>query len=208
MSKTLVIIGAGGHGKVAAECAELSGLYSNIVFLDEAYPEKQSVEHWPILSGFESEISRLDASSDYFVAVGNSAIRKKLVTMLKVASLPLISLIHPTAVVSNYAVLGSGTLVCAGAVVNPFVSIGVAGIVNTNASIDHDCVIGDFVHIAPGCALAGDVSVGDLTFVGAGVTVIQGKVIGTNTTVGAGAVVISDIPSDVTVVGIPAKVLS
>ena len=33
MNKKLVIIGAGGHGKVCAEIAELNG-YKEIVFLD------------------------------------------------------------------------------------------------------------------------------------------------------------------------------
>jgi hypothetical protein len=46
--KSLVIIGAGGHGRVVADCAESIGTYDNIIFLDDCFDErkkKSPLEH-------------------------------------------------------------------------------------------------------------------------------------------------------------------
>ena len=94
-----------------------------------------------------------------------------------------------------------------GVVINTGSSIGIGTILNTSCIVDHDCNIGDFVHIAPNSALAGDVSVRDMALVGIGSSIVQGKTIGTNSVVGAGSVVITNIPDDVVVCGVPAKVL-
>ena len=39
--KKLMILGAGGHGRVIAECTKLLGEYSEISFLDDVEPKKQ-----------------------------------------------------------------------------------------------------------------------------------------------------------------------
>ena len=39
---TLLILGAGGHGKSVAEAASLSGKWESIIFADDAWPEKRS----------------------------------------------------------------------------------------------------------------------------------------------------------------------
>jgi serine acetyltransferase len=49
--------------------------------------------------------------------------------------------------------------------------------------------------------------VGECTFIGTGASIINQITIGDNTVIGAGAVVIRDIPSDVTAVGVPAKIV-
>jgi acetyltransferase-like isoleucine patch superfamily enzyme len=72
--------------------------------------------------------------------------------------------------------------------------------------VDHDCDIGEFVHIAPGTHLAGNVRVETGAFVGTGVSVIPGMRIGRWSVIGAGGVVICDVPEEVTVVGVPARV--
>lgn len=49
--------------------------------------------------------------------------------------------------------------------------------------------------------------IGDNVFIGAGARILGGICIGDRVKVGANAVVIQDVPDDVTVVGIPAKVI-
>lgn len=208
MTKTLVIIGAGGHGKVVADCAEALMRYDAILFADTGYPEKTGLEHWDVVA-HPDVLNEVDGpGTEYFVAIGNNEVRARECLRLLSEDKSLATLIHPRATVSRYSELGEGSLVCAGAVVNPFSKLGLGSIVNTGASVDHDCILSDWTHVAPGSRLAGTVSLGNKVFVGAGAVVIPGISIGENTTVGAGAAVISNLPPNVTAVGVPAKVLS
>jgi UDP-perosamine 4-acetyltransferase len=61
--------------------------------------------------------------------------------------------------------------------------------------------------VAPGAAIASLVRVGEKTMIGIGATVIERIKIGANSIVGAGAVVVDDVPDNVVVVGVPARVL-
>jgi acetyltransferase EpsM len=51
------------------------------------------------------------------------------------------------------------------------------------------------------------VNVGEGCYIGMGANVIQGKSIGDWTVVGAGAAVVTDLPANVTAVGVPAAVV-
>ena len=93
------------------------------------------------------------------------------------------------------------------AIANTGSSLGDHCIVNVGATISHDTNVGRYVNINPGAHLAGNVSVGEGSYIGMGAKVIQGRSIGKWTVVGAGAVVTTDLPANVTAVGVPAKVI-
>ncbi|MCF2947684.1 acetyltransferase [Paraglaciecola aquimarina] len=205
--KLLIIIGAGGHGKVAAECAESMGIYQKIVFLDAGASERTSVGPWDIVGMPEDFERYLSGNSEFFVAIGDNQARAKWLTGLDECKAPIASLIHASATISDYSTLGVGSLLCAHAVVNPFTSIGLGCIVNTSASIDHDCVLDNFVHIAPGCHIAGTVKVGEKSFIGIGSSVVQSVNIGKNCVLGAGSVVVGDIKDNSLGYGVPAKII-
>ncbi len=194
--KRLIIIGASGHGKVAADIARLNG-YTDIVFLDDRETVKECAG-WPV-------VGRSDEAPDgpVFAAIGNASVRKRLMDFYKDREQPV--LIHPSAIVAEDAEIGEGSVVMAGAVINPCVKIGRGAIVNTSSSVDHDCVLGDFVHVAVGAHLCGTVCVGDETWIGAGATVSNNVTICGGCMIGAGAVVIKDIDVQGTYVGVPAK---
>jgi len=194
--KKLVILGAGGHGKVCADAAKKQG-YETVLFLDDA----------PILgtAGKVSEYVRYLEDADFFVAIGNNTVRQKLTKELLTQNARLATLIHPAAVVADSAAIGRGTVIMAGAVVNPYARLGEGVIVNTCASVDHDCVIGDYAHVAVGAHICGTVTVGARTWIGAGATVINNVSVCGDCLIGAGAVVIRDSEEAGTYVGVPAK---
>lgn len=174
-----------------------------------ASPPEGTVLGVPVLVGEEVPLSQLGAEG-YFrahVAIGSNTIREKLANSLKELGFTLTSAIHPQAIVSPTATIGSGTAVMAGAVINACVTIGKGAIVNTGATIDHDCNIGNFAHIGPQCGLAGTVNVGALAFLGVGTKVIPNISIGFKTTTGAGAVVVRDLPPESLAVGVPARIV-
>ncbi len=192
----LIIIGASGHGKVIADIATLNG-YKEIAFLDDDENVKDCIGY-PVI-GKSTEAPE----GDLFVAVGNTAIRKRLMELYKNRNQPV--LVHPGAVIAKNVEIGTGTVIMAGVVVNPGTKIGSGCIINTSSSIDHDCVIGDFVHVSVGAHLSGTVVVGSETWIGAGATVSNNVNICSGCMIGAGAVVIRDIGKPGTYFGVPVK---
>ena len=193
----LFFIGAGGHGKVAADIAEMLG-YASIAFLDEGWPAKKANGCWPVV-GVPGPLDQT-----VFCSIGRNDIREKFHRAYCRKS---INLIHPSAQISAHSTMKTGVLVAANAVVNAGVSIGNGVILNTSSSVDHDCVIGDFVHVSPGAHLAGNVQVGLRSWIGIGASIREGVRIGDDVVVGAGAVALNDIESGARVAGVPARSL-
>ena len=197
----LVIVGAGGNGKVIADIAEKIG-YSDIVFLDDN-PLLEICGNYKVVGKINEASSYKDA--DFIVAVGNAKIRRKIQTELIENGLRVVSLIHPSAVITSDVKIGLGTVVMAGAVINTCAEIGQGCIINTCASVDHDCCVCDYAHISVGAHVAGTVTIGENTWIGAGATVINNLEIAPDCMIGAGAVVVADITESGTYVGVPAK---
>ena len=199
MNKKVVIIGAGGHGRVVADIAEACG---DLVlgFLDDSdHPDKKV----NIIGKSTDAEKYCDGETELFVAIGNCKVREKIMNSLPNAK--WYTAVHPSAVISPSAKIGEGTCVMPNAVVNNSAVIGKGTIINTCASVDHDDVIGDFVHIACGAHLAGTVTVGKGTWVGIGSTVNNNVSLCENLMIGAGTVVVKDITEEGTYVGVPAK---
>lgn len=197
----LVIIGAGGHGKVVADNALKNG-YTEICFVDDH--ASGSCMGLPIL-GTSAVLGALnDGRTDFVIGIGSNPVRKHIAERY---ALPWITLIHPSAQIAADAQLGPGTVVMAGAVVNPSARAGAHGIINTGAIVEHDNVLGDYVHISPRAALGGTVRIGALTHVGIGAVVRNNIEICSGCTVGAGAVVVKNINQSGVYAGIPAGML-
>jgi sugar O-acyltransferase (sialic acid O-acetyltransferase NeuD family) len=203
----IAILGASGHGKVVGDIALMGG-YSDIVFFDDLWPDKISIGNWSIVGSIDTLISSAIKFDSVIVGIGNNQARiEKYNKLTKVKSVSLVTLKHPSAVVSKFAQIGLGSVICAGAIVNIDSIIGDAVIVNTNATVDHDCRLANGVHISPGAHLSGGVHVGTNSWVGVGACVKQNVHIGSNVIIGAGAVVVSDIYDDTVVVGNPARLM-
>ena len=205
--KGLLIIGAGGHGKVIADIASALGKWDQIAFVDDKYPDLKQVLDWPVIGGMEDFRMHRQEYPDVFVAVGDNAVRQKITIWSEEAGFHLPSLIHPRAAVSRLAVIGAGTIINSQSAVNANAKIGKGCIVNTGATVGHDCVLGDFVHVAPGASLAGETVIGEACWIGMRSAVIEQLTVGKGVVVGAGAVVLSDVPDQKLVVGIPAKII-
>ncbi|VVS94878.1 acetyltransferase [Desulfoluna spongiiphila] len=205
--KRLAILGASGHGKVVADAAESAG-WSDIVFFDDKWPELTLNGRWPVIGDSASLLSEHSAFDGVVVAIGLNCIRLNKLGLLLSCGARLVSVVHPGATVSSYAVVGLGTVIMAGAVVNVDSRLGMGCIVNTCASVDHDCFLADGVHICPGAHLAGGVTVGQCSWVGIGASVRQYIRIGAGVVVGAGAAVVNEVSDQCTVAGIPARALN
>ena len=181
MTKSIYIYGANGHGLVVADIARACG-YDDIIFIDDGENESPSFEDIKRTSGIPIAFG-----------IGSNTIRSKLFKRVQNSDFDIISLIHPSSVISPSAKIGKGTVVMPNVVINAKATIGDGVILNTSCVIEHECNISDFAHISPNVALAGAVKVGEFTHIGIGSNVIQGIIIGNNAVVGAGSAVVQNI---------------
>ncbi len=194
--KTIAIYGASGHGKVVADIARLNG-YDEIIYVDDGENEFMT---------FEAFLEK-DLHIPVAFGVGINYVRAKLYKKCIENGLKVVTLIHPSAVLSSSVTVGEGSVVMAGVVINADANIGKCCIINSSSVIEHDNVIGDFAHISPLVACAGDVTIGDYTHIGIGSCTIQGVTIGSDSVIGAGSVVVTDIESQKLAYGNPCKVI-
>lgn len=202
MQKKLMIIGAGGHGRLIAGMAEKTNKFSEIVFLDDAdikFSGKYSVVDK--VCNFEKYLS----DHVFFVAFGDNALRRKVSEKILCAGGKIGTFVHPNAIVDDNVTIGTGVAIIAGAVINSGAVIGDGVILNTLSSVDHDSRVGSYSHIAVGAHIAGEVKIGENVFIGAGVNVIEDITICNNSIIGAGAVVVKNISQTGTYIGVPAK---
>lgn len=187
--KRLIIIGAGGHGKVCAEIAKDMNCWDEICFLDDSFPKNKKCLDFNIVGCIKDTC--IYKEHDFFVAIGNNKVRGELILSLLNKQINIATLIHPTAYISEYSSIGIGTSVHQFAVVNTDTKIGSGCIINTSSIIEHENTIADFVHISPNVSLGGQVSIGDYSWIGIGSTVLNNISIMMKTTIGAGSVVIN-----------------
>ena len=141
MSKSLLIIGAGGHGRVVKEVAEALG-YDKIAFLDD-----NSADAIGKIADSKSFVQEYQAA---FVGIGNNKFRNELLQRLEQEGYETPALLHPTAYISKTAVIGKGTVVEPKAIVNANSRVGVGCIISVGAIVDHDVTIEDYCHINSG----------------------------------------------------------
>ena len=201
----LLLLGAGGHGRVVADIAAATG-WRGIAFLDDRWPALSQNLAWPVLGNFGDIAARAADCTAMLVTIGGNRSRLQTHRDLceRICFIP--TLIHPSAVVSPHATIGAGSVVMANAVINAGARIGEAVIINTAATIDHDCCLADGVHVSPGAHLAGGVDIGEASWIGIGSAIREGIVIGADVVVGAGAAVVADIDDRLMAAGVPATV--
>lgn len=192
----MFLYGAGGHAKVIMDILRAEG--KDIEALIDDNKDLKEVMGVKVVNG------RLDKISPLIISIGNNKTRKLIADRVKAE---FGRAMHPSATISDSAVIEAGTVVMQGAIVQACAHIGKHCIINTGASVDHECVIEDFVHISPHATLCGNVHVGEGAWIGAGATVIPGVKIGKWSVIGAGSVVVRDIPDGVLALGNRCKVI-
>jgi UDP-perosamine 4-acetyltransferase len=205
----IVLIGAGGHGRVVLDILRAEKKYNPVGFLDaDAQLTGQTIDGLPVM-GLPNLLPKLKSQKirGAIVSIGDNHARLSYAKKVLEQGLELVSAIHPMSHVSPLARVGRNLVVAPGAVIGTAAHLGESVIVNTSAVVDHECEIGSGVHICPNAALAGRVHIGHETFVGLGSNVIQCLKIGDHVVIGAGTVVIEDVADGATVVGVPGRVI-
>ena len=201
----MILIGAGGYAKSVLDSIDYYN-YKIAGFLDEYSDEKEHLGY-PIIAKNLAEIPDKEKYF-YFIAIGNNIRRKIWYDRLMNEKLRLINVVDKSAIISPQAKIGTGCFFGKFSVVNARATIHNDCIINTRALVEHGCNVCSHVNISTNAVINGDVKVGEGTFVGSSSVTIGQLQIGEWSTVGAGAVVTKSIGNNVTVAGVPAKLLN
>ena len=204
MSKSILVIGAGGHAKSVIDALLSGGEYDKIAVLED-FGVKE-VLGFSVIGKVDEAKNFLDEYKNAVVAVGDNAYRLKTIDYLKSIGFDLPCIKHKTAYVSGFSSIGEGSVVLGSSIINANAKIGRGVIINSQVTVEHDCFVADGVHLSPNSVLCGGVNVGNSTWIGSGATVIDHINIGENVIIGAGSVVIRNIQDNVTAYGNPARI--
>lgn len=200
----IIVLGAGGHAKVVIDIIRNINSHlrqDEIYTLDDAY-KRGEVIYGCLNLGRIDECINYNYNTKFIIGIGDNELRKRIAEQY---NLPYLTLVHSSAVISDSAVIGEGTVIMAGAIINSECKIGKHCIVNTGATIDHEDQIDNYVHISPGAHLGGRVKVGERSWLGIGCCIKNNINIAPDCVIGAGGVVINDLKEPGKYVGVPVR---
>jgi tetrahydrodipicolinate N-acetyltransferase len=123
--------------------------------------------------------------------------------------------IEPGAIIRDQVSIGNNAVIMMGATINIGAVIGEGTMIDMNAVVGGRGTIGKNCHIGAGAVVAGvieppsakPVVIEDDVVVGANAVILEGVRVGKGSVVAAGAIVIDDVPENVVVAGVPARII-
>jgi len=204
----LVLIGGGEHASVIVDTIRSGAAAPDILgFVD---PDSQAVIKADTKVrnlGDDSQLKNLPpvAAVIAFASMAAQRARGRAVDRLSNFVVEWVTIVHPSASVSNSAVLGAGTVIMAGAIVQAGAIVGKHCVVNSGAIVEHDVVLHDYVQVASGAVVGGGAQIGEYAYIGLGASVRDHVVIGHDSIVGMGGAVVVNIEPESIVMGVPAR---
>lgn len=204
-----LVVGSGAQGRIVLDILRARGLHHDIEFVDDNRDVWGTTIHGARVSGgleyvFEQDRERCEV----IVALGHPSRRMAVVARLMARGVRFLNAIHPAAVIAPSADIGLGNTVSAGAIVNTDARLGDHVLINTGAIVEHDCVVSDGTSLSPGVILGGRVTIGRRAFLGLRALVQPRLKVGKDAVIAAGSVVTMDVPDQVLVAGVPARMLA
>lgn len=181
--KKLLLVGAGGFGRVVLEHA--SGLY-DCAFLDDG--DASVVDGVPVI-GKTCEMEKFFPEYKFLlVTIGNNALREKLYKEAGAVGYIFPNIIHSSAYISPYASIGIGCVILNNVVVQNNSKIGDGCILNPGVEAHHDSTIGNYGLIYTNSVVRSLTHVGDRVWIGSTATISTNAIVPDDTIIEDGAV--------------------
>lgn len=205
--KKLCIFGVGGFGKETLTCfmAEKNigkkDVSKHVLFIDDDKSlHGRSVMGVKVISRNEFDLE----NHSLVVAIADTRIRETIVNSFSKET-NFATIIHPTAMITDWTEIGEGSIITASSVLNCNVKLGKHGQVNPSVTIGHDTEIGDFFTATPSASISGNCKIDDHVYFGTNSSIKQGLKVCSDVMIGMGSAIVRDISSKGIYAGVPAK---
>ena len=208
MGLPVIVYGAGGLGREVMQMARAAldpGEYHALGYVDDGISAGTVLNGYPVLGGGEY-LENSNENIALVLGIADPEIKAGIFRRFKDKNnITFPNVIHPSALVSEYAALGRGVVAAQGSMISVDAVIGDCVFINNYALIGHDSQIGNFSSLMPFAAVSGCVKIGERCLVGVQSAIRQGISVGSAATVGMGSTVLHNVPDGVTVLGNPAR---
>lgn len=204
MPEAVILVGGGGF---AVEIATYLGDMPNPPRV------KGILDVNPPRGDFPGDLAWLGPEADYapqdgdrfIIALGDSALRRRVAHALSAAGGCFFTLIHPSAYVASTAIIEEGAIICPFAFVGPRAKVGAHAVLNVRATIGHHAAVGDYAVLSPHVNLNGGAVAETGCFLGTGAVIAPKVSLGAHSKLAAGSVLSGDAPAGSLIVGNPGR---
>lgn len=202
----MLVAGAGGH---ALECFDIlaqKALPDLVEFFDDITSEQMVLQKYAIIRELNRVESHFAKDPRFTLAVGNPRYRLLFYEKFIRVGGTMVNLLGFQNTISPFARFEEADIFnhC---FIGSQVQIGKGTLVNTGAQVHHEVQVGEFCEISPRAVILGAAIIGNQTRIGANATILPKIKIGNHVTIGAGSVITKDVPDNVTVVGVPGRII-
>lgn len=171
MKEKLLIVGAGGFGKVVLEHAMKD---YECAFIDDGIETGKSICGCKVV-GNTSDMKRLFGSfKKLIVGIGNNKVREKIYNEAFRIGYIFPNIICDSAYISPFAVIGHGCVILNNVVIQNGATIGNGVILNSGVEIHHESMVGNNVLIYTNSVIRTYAKIGDRVWIGSTLTIGNG----------------------------------
>lgn len=140
----LLLVGAGGFGRMMAEQAMLQ---YDCAFVDDGQPVGDEICGIPVIGGVDDLPELRKEYSLLVVGIGNNRFRAQVYEKAEALGYAFPNIVAPSAYVSPYSKMGYGCVVLQNACVQNGASVGNGVLLNAGTEVHCDATVGDYALI-------------------------------------------------------------
>ena len=174
MKDKLLIVGAGGFGRVTLEHAIKD---FDCSFVDDGKPIGEEINGIKVVGGVNELPSLFTEYKNIVLSIGNNKIREKVYKLAKEIGYSFPCIVDKSAYISPYASVGDGCVILNNVVIQNGSKVGNASILNPGVEVHHDSSVGNFCCIYTNSVIRTYAKVEDSVKIGSNVTIKNESVV-------------------------------